>query len=81
MAQGENEIETVEMAERRDEPVQDAGGPLMRSKEDDLGIWKTVLRHRRVGLIAMAAAFCASLDGYREYRPGPFSAVMLPRAF
>ncbi|OAA64363.1 General substrate transporter [Niveomyces insectorum RCEF 264] len=40
-------------------------GLLMRSKEDDIGIWKSVLRHKRVGFIAMAAAFCASLDGYQ----------------
>ena len=66
MAQKENEIQAVEMQEQRDEPTQDAVGPLMRSKEDSLGIWRTVLRHKRVGLIAMTAAFCASLDGYRE---------------
>lgn len=66
MAQKESEIQAVEMQEHRDEPAQDAIGPLMRSKEDSLGIWRTVLRHKRLGLIAMTAAFCASLDGYRE---------------
>lgn len=41
------------------------GAPLMRSKADDLTVWQSVRRHKRVGLIAMAAAFCASLDGYQ----------------
>jgi hypothetical protein len=40
---------------------------LMRSKEDDLSVWKSLLRHRLVATIAMAAAFSASLDGYREF--------------
>lgn len=66
MAPNESEIQTVEMQEHADHAAHDAGGPLMRSKEDDMGIWRTVLRHKRVGFIAMAAAFCASLDGYRE---------------
>ena len=65
MAPNETEIQAVEMQEHRDEPTKDAGGPLMRSKEDEMGIWRTVVRHKRVGYISMAAAFCASLDGYR----------------
>lgn len=40
--------------------------PIMRSREDDLGIWQCVLRFKNVSLIAMAAAFSASLDGYRK---------------
>jgi MFS transporter, SP family, general alpha glucoside:H+ symporter len=40
--------------------------PLMRSKADDLGIWQSVLQYKLVGCIAMAAAFCTALDGYRE---------------
>ncbi|GIK07192.1 hypothetical protein Aspvir_002848 [Aspergillus viridinutans] len=39
--------------------------PLMRSKEDDLTVWQSVRRYRMVGVIAMAAAFSASLDGYQ----------------
>jgi MFS transporter, SP family, general alpha glucoside:H+ symporter len=61
----QGEIQAVELQEQRDEPAQDVIGPLMRSKEDSFGIWRTVLRHKRVGFIAMTAAFCASLDGYR----------------
>lgn len=41
-------------------------GMLMRSQEDDLTIWQSVCRFKRIGIIAMVAAFSASLDGYRE---------------
>lgn len=61
----DGEIQAVELQEQRDEPAKESVGPLMRSKEDSYGIWRTVLRHKRVGLIAMTAAFCASLDGYQ----------------
>lgn len=40
--------------------------PVMRSKADDLTVWQSVRRYRNVGYIAMLAAFCASLDGYRK---------------
>ncbi|GIJ90475.1 hypothetical protein Asppvi_009430 [Aspergillus pseudoviridinutans] len=39
--------------------------PLMRCKEDDLTVWQSVRRYRMVAVIAMAAAFSASLDGYQ----------------
>lgn len=57
-------IENVSSDQREDLPEK-AMGPIMRSGEDDLGIWQSVLRFRTVSLIAMAAAFSASLDGYR----------------
>jgi hypothetical protein len=38
----------------------------MRSKADELGVWRSVLLFKRVGAIAMIAAFCAALDGYRK---------------
>ena len=41
-------------------------GPIMRSREDDLGVWQCVRRFKIVSLIAMIAAFSASLDGYRK---------------
>lgn len=41
-------------------------GPIMRSREDDLGVWHCVKRFKTVSLIAMTAAFSASLDGYRK---------------
>lgn len=43
--------------------------PVMRSKLDDLTVWQSVTRYKLVALVAMAAAFSASLDGYRQYFP------------
>lgn len=39
----------------------------MRSSEDDLSIWRTARRFKLTSTIAMAAAFSASLDGYRTF--------------
>lgn len=47
-------------------PNSKGGAPLMRSKADDLTVWQSVRIYKRVGVIAMLAAFSASLDGYRE---------------
>jgi MFS transporter, SP family, general alpha glucoside:H+ symporter len=48
-------------------PITSKGGALlMRSKADDLTVWQSVRRYKRVGIIAMVVAFCASLDGYRK---------------
>lgn len=38
----------------------------MRSKSDDVSVWQSMMQHKLVGLVAMSAAFSASLDGYRE---------------
>ena len=38
-----------------------------RSKVDDIGVWQSIQRYRGVGFVAMAAAFSASLDGYRKF--------------
>lgn len=66
----DTEVEMMETVTANDEnlspPDAKAGAPLMRSKEDDHDVWQTVRRYKRAGLIAMAAAFCASLDGYRK---------------
>jgi hypothetical protein len=64
------QVETVEYshpAEMNPETGKDAA-PLMFSKEDDLTVWQSVRRYRMVGVIAMAAAFSASLDGYRKFQ-------------
>ncbi|KAH7176812.1 general substrate transporter [Dactylonectria macrodidyma] len=37
----------------------------MRSREDDLSVWETSLRYKTIGVVAMSAAFSASLDGYQ----------------
>ncbi len=42
--------------------------PIMRTKEDDLGVWQSVMRYKWVSALAMLAAFSASLDGYRKYQ-------------
>ena len=63
------EQEAVENCNPEDDglaPMPKGGAPLMRAKADDLSVWQSVRRYKVVGLIAMAAAFCASLDGYRE---------------
>ena len=41
----------------------------MRTKADDLPIWESVKRYKLVSLLAMVAAFSASLDGYRKPFP------------
>ena len=58
-------IENAICKQREDMPVKSMG-PIMRSREDDLGIWQCVTRFKTVSWIAMAAAFSASLDGYRK---------------
>lgn len=60
--------EAIENASAEKQPttlVKD-GEPVMRSREDDLSVWQCALRFKRVSLIAMVAAFSASLDGYRK---------------
>lgn len=37
-----------------------------RTAEDDLPIWQAVQRYKLVTVVAMLAAFSASLDGYRK---------------
>jgi SP family general alpha glucoside:H+ symporter-like MFS transporter len=59
-------IENSTIIEEMRPPVPKGSAPLMRSKADDLTVWQTVHRYKRVGFIAMAAAFCASLGGYRK---------------
>jgi hypothetical protein len=43
----------------------------MRSKSDNISVWKSMLRYKVVGMVAMSAAFSASLDGYRKYPNEP----------
>lgn len=58
-------IEDASAETRPATPVK-GGDPVMRSREDDLSVWQCAFRFKRVSLIAMVAAFSASLDGYRE---------------
>ncbi|KAL3466115.1 general substrate transporter [Aspergillus heterothallicus] len=48
-----------------DPAVAAKGEPLMRSNLDNLSVWEGLLRYKTVTMIAMAAAFSASLDGYQ----------------
>ena len=58
----EHAISTKEMEAQ----IEKANIPIMRTKEDDLGVWQSVKRYKRVSALAMIAAFSASLDGYRK---------------
>lgn len=67
--QGKTNIEMVERSTTDDRQIpgsKDEGHHVMRSKADELGVWRSVLVFKRVGVIAMIAAFCAALDGYRK---------------
>jgi hypothetical protein len=62
--------------EDMDRAISKGGAPVMRSKADDLSIWQSIGRYKVVGLISMAAAFSASLDGYRKKPHGRTKSVM-----
>ncbi|KAL6705693.1 hypothetical protein ACN47E_006482 [Coniothyrium glycines] len=38
---------------------------VMRTEADGLSVWQSLLKNKKLGLIAMSAAFSASLDGYQ----------------
>ncbi|KAH6967855.1 general substrate transporter [Ilyonectria sp. MPI-CAGE-AT-0026] len=66
--QPKGEIDTIEnreTAEDMQQTIEKGGVPLMRSREDDISVWQTAWRYKTVGVIAMAAAFSAALDGYQ----------------
>lgn len=65
--QGKRDIDMVERTNTTEEHIPPTKGdnPLMRSKADELSVWQSALIFKRVGVIAMTAAFCAALDGYR----------------
>jgi hypothetical protein len=49
--------------------------PVMRSKVDDLSVWQSVRQYKVIGVVAMAAAFSASMDGYRGFFMPSFSST------
>lgn len=51
------------------EDVSNKNAPPMRMKSDDIPILESVGRYRLITLVGIAAAFSASLDGYRELTP------------
>lgn len=80
---GNSEAIQNDVAEKRPTTPVKNGDPVMRSREDDLSVWQCALRFKKVSLIAMIAAFTASLDGYRmEEQSIPlFTSDMLMRKF
>lgn len=69
MNEKDNELahhEHFQTAEEIRRTLSKGGVVQMRSKFDDLGILQSLSRYRYITLVAMAAAFSASLDGYRE---------------
>lgn len=63
----EEKVETERVEDRtiEAENAPTKGQPVMRSNLDNLSIWESLRRYKVVTMIAMAAAFSASLDGYR----------------
>ena len=66
-------VENIALHEyEQHEAVQDH---VMRSKVDDLSVWQCVRQFKVLSLIAMAAAFSASLDGYRGFNLDKFLSI------
>lgn len=61
-------IEHAITTEEMETQIEKGKTPVMRTKEDDLGVWQSVRRYKWVSTLAMIAAFSASLDGYRKYQ-------------
>lgn len=58
--------ETVNIENFDVEDEKNGGGAKMRTRADDLGVWESVKRYKLITAVGMAAAFAASMDGYRE---------------
>lgn len=46
--------------------TEDPKKPFTRTQADELSIWQSLRQNKLLALIAMAAAFSASLEGYRK---------------
>lgn len=67
---GESQDEKIEHAtatELHQDEVSKGGHRLMRAKADDFSVWQCLRRYKFAAMVAMVGAFCASLDGYREF--------------
>lgn len=62
------ESETVEHCFTNEESptATKSGPPVMRAEVDNISVLESLRQYRYVFLIAMGAAFSASLDGYRK---------------
>lgn len=56
---------TLETVENKADNQPRTDGLVLRSSLDDLSVWQSISRFKRVGSIAMIAAFSAALDGYQ----------------
>ncbi|WWD16254.1 hypothetical protein CI109_100680 [Kwoniella shandongensis] len=68
MNEKDNELvhhEHLQTAEEIHRTLSKGGVVQMRSRFDDLGIMQSLRRYKYITLVAMAAAFSASLDGYQ----------------
>jgi hypothetical protein len=59
-----------------DENLKDQPPVQLMSHLDTLSVWQAVKVYKRVTLVAMLAAFSASLDGYRESKRGTTGAIV-----
>ncbi|XMA17072.1 hypothetical protein WAI453_009863 [Rhynchosporium graminicola] len=67
IAKSHAEVEKVESVTHQEVPEKtrhDGNHHQMRSEIDDLSGWQSVKKQKLITIVAMAAAFSASLDGY-----------------
>jgi hypothetical protein len=64
------ELENDDLVRVIDKAMEHGDMVQMRSSMDDVPIFTAVRLYWRVSLVCMAAAFTASLDGYREHTSG-----------
>lgn len=60
-------VEHYATTEEMQRAISAGAEPVMRSKVDDLKVWQAIKQYKLVTCLAMAAAFSASLDGYRRF--------------
>lgn len=62
-AHGQDMVEEIDHALAKGQPV------LMKSSLDRMTVWQAAAAYKKTTLLCMAAAFSASLDGYRACLP------------
>jgi hypothetical protein len=72
-AHGQDMVEEIDHALAKGQPV------LMKSSLDRMTVWQAAAAYKKTTLLCMAAAFSASLDGYRAcpllISPNPLAAL------
>lgn len=69
--EGDEKTGTVQNVEHRTDGKDGHVQQQMRTKADDLPILVSLRAYKLVSLLAMTAAFCAALDGYRKFFSSP----------